>query len=208
MMVITYKDIISQRAKIHQKFKLLERKGRTFPPCNNDVLHFGSGDVNSPNHKEIEKLYSKVYSCDSDEKSGSDYKDIFDIVDKKFGMIICEHVLEHIPVEILINRISQKFSDLLIEDGILLVTLPNINNFSSYFSDYDHTCHVPPYDIASIICCRGFEVADMFRWSKSHKMLKQSEMNQTELFVENFMEMNYGLQLDQYVTMILKKKNG
>jgi hypothetical protein len=39
-------------------------------------------------------------------------------------------------------------------------------------------------------------------------MLKQSEMNQTELFVENFMEMNYGLQLDQYVTMILKKKNG
>jgi hypothetical protein len=204
--MLLYSNVVLNRSLICEKFPHLIRKQRVWQNYYHDnekVLNFGSGNVEAVNHKEIKNLFKNVFSCDSDPSSGADYNSL-DLINDKFDLIICEHILEHITVEKM-YEVAKKFDELLNDNGKLLVTLPNVLNFGSYFSHYDHKNYSPPIDIAAIICCVGFDVVDMFKWSKEKHMVYQSSMNETEKFLEYFLEKNYGLQTDKYITIILQK---
>lgn len=205
---ITYTDIVSKRAEIHKKFEPLVRKTRMWNEISFKetarTLHFGSGNIRLPNHREVCSMFPNVVSCDSDTSSGADYFNL-DHVQGKFDLIISEHVLEHIEINSLIKTVAPKLCGLLDSDGSMLITIPNIRNFGGYFSDFDHKNHVPPVDIASIFSCFGVNTVDMYRWSKSSRMAKQSKMTDSEKMIEKFLEEYYELQTDQYVTILFKK---
>jgi len=204
--MITYTEIIDQRSKIDSKFPTIIRKARTWQNYRNakNVLHFGSGDVRNPNHKEIEKLFKCVKSCDICPSSGSDYSDI-NVIEEKFDLIIAEHVLEHIEVVDVIENISKKFFELLNDQGKLIITIPNLYCFGTFLSDHDHKNFSPPIDTAAIFCCRGFDLIEYYKWSKLSHMSYQRSMLEIENFLEKFMEKNYGLQTDRYITMVFEK---
>lgn len=205
---ITYTDIVTKRTQLHQKFEPLIRKTRRWNEAvfrkATRTLHFGSGNVNLPNHKEVCSLFPNVVACDADISSGADYFHL-DQVEGKFDLIISEHVLEHISINVLIRDVAPSLCDLLEKDGIMIITIPNIKNFGGYFSDHDHKNHVPPTDIAAIFNCFGLNVVDMYRWSKSSRMTKQNKMSDLEKMLEHFLEEYYELQTDQYVTMVFQK---
>lgn len=206
--MIQYSEVIFYRKKIVEKFPQLIRKPRNWQDyvCEGGkVLNFGSGDVNAEHHKEIKNVFKNVCSCDSDPAFSADYLDL-NLIDDKFDLIVGEHVLEHIETKEVIN-IAKKFNSLLNDNGKLVLTIPNLNNFSSYFGDFDHKNSAPPVDLAAIVCCANFELIDFFRWSKLKHMQAQLGMNEAEKFIEHFMERHYGLQTDRYITMV-HQKNG
>jgi predicted SAM-dependent methyltransferase len=204
--MILYSEVFKTRAKITQAFPTINRKSRnwSFYPCTDKVLNFGSGDVNAANHIELKNYYKNVYACDSDPLSGANYANIND-VDQKFGLIIAEHVFEHIKVEDLVNGLAQKFYDLLNDNSKMVITIPNIHNFGNFFVDYDHKNYAPPTDLAAIFCCCGFELVDYFKWSKSKHMINQANMSKIDQYLEAFLESNYGLQMDRYITLVFAK---
>jgi predicted SAM-dependent methyltransferase len=204
--MILYSEIFKTRAKITQAFPAVIRKPRDWShyPCSDKVLNFGSGNVAAPNHVELKRYYKDVYACDSDPLSGADYMGIND-VDKKFGLIIAEHVFEHIKIDDIVNGLAQKFYSLLNDNSKLVITIPNIHNFGNFFVDYDHKNYAPPTDLAAIFCCCGFELIDYFKWSKARYMQFQASMNETDRYLEEFLESNYGLQLDRYITLVFTK---
>lgn len=206
---ISYSSVIENRAKIGAKFPKLVRKGRAWSeiPCVGTVLNFGSGKVTGANHSEIKRTYRLVFSCDSDPNSGADWASLEEATSggRKFDMIVAEHVLEHIDTPTFVDVVSVRLAESINPDGKLVITIPNIYCFGTFFSDYDHKNFAAPLDIAAIICCRGFEMTDFFRWSKSKHMSYQVNMTEAERFVEEFVEKNYGLQSDRYLTMVFKK---
>jgi predicted SAM-dependent methyltransferase len=204
--MISYSDVIAHRAKICSDFPSLNRKNRFWQNyfVEGKILNFGCGNVKAASHQEIKNVFRNVKSCDSDTTTGTDYNDIR-LIDEKFDLIIGEHVLEHIKVEDIINGLAQKFNNLLNENGKLILTIPNLHNFGAYFTDFDHKNSAPPIDLAAIICCANFDLIDMFKWSKDKHMISQLNMTDFEKTIEKFMEMNYGLETDRYITMVFNK---
>lgn len=206
--MILYSDVMKHRNKIGKFFSETKRNPRTWDlyQSSGNVLSFGSGNVNDPNYQEIKNIFVNTFSCDSDTSSGADYKNLDEIEKtKKFDLIICEHVLEHVKIEDFINDLAEKLYNVGADDSKLVVTLPNIYNVGGFFCNFDHKNFAPPIDIAAILCCVGFELIDVYKWSKIHHMVQHFSMNEIEKFLENFLEKNYGLEVDRYVTMVFQK---
>ena len=204
--MIYYSSVIANRAKICSQFPSLVRKRRIWHDflVEGKVLNFGCGNIKAANYQEIKSIFRDVKSCDNDPTAGADYNSI-NSIDEKFDLIIGEHVLEHIKVEDVINGLVQKFNSLLNENGKLVLTIPNLYNFGAYFNHFDHKNSAPPIDLAAIICCANFDLIDMFKWSKDKHMINQANMSKIDQYLEAFLESNYGLQMDRYITLVFAK---
>jgi predicted SAM-dependent methyltransferase len=154
----------------------------------------------------IEKISKKVISIDSDIESGSNYKTITEAIDKetyKYDGLFCEHVVEHIPVQEL-PQIFKELRVLLKKDADVVITVPNIYNFGNFFQNYEHINYSPPIHIAAIIEMEGYKCDNIFSWSKQKHFIRHTNFNETEVYIANFMEREYGLQLGRYVTIKMK----
>jgi len=211
MSKLVYSEVIKNRVIISTKFPVLERRGRVWRAfgCTGVVLNLGSGNVTCANHREIASAYSdcQVFSCDSDQNSGADWTSLEEATSsQKYDLIVAEHFLEHIDTQEFADTLSVQIVEAIKPKGTLVITIPNIYCFGTFFSDYDHKNFASPVDIAAIFCCRGLEIVDFFRWSKPKQMMYQENMTEVERFVESFIEKNYGLQTDRYVTMVFRKR--
>lgn len=202
----SYIEIYKKRGEIGTYFSNAKRKPRIWNDYlyNEKVLNFGSGDVNAANHQEIKNIFRNVFSCDSDVSSGADYKNINEI-DTKFDLVICEQVFEHIKIEDFINGFAKKIFDICNQKSNLIITLPNIYNVGTFFSDFDHKNFSPPIDLAAIFCCNGFQIKEVYKWSKINHMVAQQQFNDTEKYLSFFLEKHYGLEIDRYITMVFEK---
>ena len=149
-------------------------------------------------------MYKNIHTCDSDTTSGADYNNINNI-NQKFDLVICEHVLEHIDIQDIVGGLAKKLFDISNKNSKLVIGLPNINNFGSFFSHYDHKNFAPPIDIAAIFCCVGYDIIDFYKWSKINHMVTHSQFNDTEKYLSMFLEKHYSLEIDRYITMVFEK---
>lgn len=204
---ISYSNIVSFRSKVSEKFPKPIRKPRTWSSysCKSTVLNFGSGKKDSANNRELISVYGNVKTCDSDPEAFADYCSI-DQIEEKFGLIVAEHVIEHIDTPFFVNTLSKRFSELLEKNGKLIITIPNLYCYGTFFSDFDHKNLCGHLDIACILCSKGLEIIDYFLWSKLNYMALQSNFSESEKKLELFMEKNYGLQTDRYVTLVFEKR--
>lgn len=152
--------------------------------------------------------YKEVFSCDSDPNAEADFSSI-DKIDKKFSLIIAEHVLEHVETEYFVQEMSMSkiFYDLLLDNE------KNSSSYSSqsvllrfFFSDFDHKNICGHLDMACIMCARSLSLSEYFVWSKMKYMNAQEKFSESEKMLETFMEKNYGLQTDRYVTLVFEKR--
>jgi len=109
--MILYSDILQQRSRLSGFFSSARRKPRIWAeyPYAGNVLNFGSGNVKAANHQEIVNSYKEVYACDTDPASGAEFISIEKIT-KKFDLIICEHVFEHIKPEVFVDGLKKIFT--------------------------------------------------------------------------------------------------
>ncbi|MGE5473866.1 MAG: class I SAM-dependent methyltransferase [Ignavibacteriales bacterium] len=97
----------------------------------------------------FEKMFSKIYAVEPDNKRFLDTKKTLDLfqlnskvecintpirevtTNQKFDIIICSHVIQHIPISEVETTIK-KFNKLIAEDGILFI----LTSYSPYKEDY------------------------------------------------------------------------
>jgi len=209
-MILSYTKVIENASKINERIEKIQYvSGRDVSFLKDkNIIHFGSGSVKKPNHEMIVNLSKKTISIDKDLMSGSDYKSIEDAIKNekiKYDALVCEHVLEHLNISS-IASIFKSFKNILKPDADVMVTIPNIYNFGAWFQDYEHVNFAPPNHIASIIEIQGYECVNMFMWSKHKHMLRHQSLNETDRYIANFLEKEYGLQLGRYVTIKFKNK--
>lgn len=204
---LSYTSIVSFRRDISIKFQKIERRPRFWPRIvkGGSVLNYGSGKKDSESCREIISVYGNVKTCDNDPDAKPDYPGIEAIKDQTFDLIIAEHLIEHIEVGYFIDVVSQKLSELVKDSGKLLITIPNTSCYGSIFSHYDHKNFSPPSDIACILSARNFNLIDCCLWSKQSHMIRQRNFTEMEKMLEKFMNENYGLQTDRYITMVFDK---
>jgi hypothetical protein len=203
---LSYSEIVSFRSKVSEKFPKPIRKPRMWKdyPTTGPVLNFGSGKKDGAHNLELLHYYQEVFCCDSDPNSGADFSSIEE-VDSKFSLIIAEHVLEHVETNYFVHELSKRFYDLLLDDGKLIITVPNMYCYGVFFSDFDHKNICGHLDMACIMCARNLQISDYFLWSKIKYMNLQNNFSDTEKFIESFIEKHYGLQTDRYVTLVFQK---
>lgn len=204
-MMINYTDVFSRANELNKKFSPIP-----YASCrsldivrNKRVLHFGSGALDKPNHQDIKALASDVIAVDSDPLSNAHYASM-DYVDGKFDLVFSEHTIEHISIDDLYHVIMS-FMRLLKQGGDVLITIPNIHNFGSWFSHYDHKNFAPPLHIAAIFECAGLILQQVYMWSKHSHVTRHANFDATEQYIASFLEREYGLMLARYVTMHFKK---
>lgn len=206
-MQLSYNDIIKKEKEIKERLGNIihYQAGRSVDFAKDkSIAHFGSGNIVSPNHVLYKNISKKIVSIDSDEKSKADFKKLSE-VKEKFEVVIAEHVFEHIPF----NEISGVFKEIyriLEDDGEFLMTIPNIKNFGSWFSNYEHVNYAPHAHIAAVAEITGLNAINRFGWSKQARIINHSKFTETEKFLASFLQENYGLELYTYVTYIFKKE--
>jgi predicted SAM-dependent methyltransferase len=206
---MNYNKIMSKTHEMNERLGSMQyRANRTLDfAVNKKVLHFGSGNIENSNHKLYENLSSEITSVDNDQSSGADFKKIEDVSSHDYDVIIAEHVFEHIPIQC-IDKIAINFKRLIKDKGIILFTVPNIMNFGGWFCDHQHVNFAPPDQIAAIFELAGFEAIDRFGWSKQRHFERHSRtFTETEVFIANFLQQEYGLQLHRYVSYVLKSNS-
>lgn len=153
----------------------------------------------------LKEIASKVISIDCDRDSGADYvttKDALQKETKKYDGLFSEHVIEHIPIQA-IPKIFRDLRQLLNKGAEVILTIPNIHNFGSFFSHYEHVNFSPPEHIASIIELEGFHCNKIFSWSKQRHVQRHTNLSEVEFFIASFLEKEFNLQLARYVTINL-----
>lgn len=132
-------------------------------------MDYGAGNGAFLNYLKGKKISSLGYEPDEDaRKMGmakgltiSDSKN-YNVGDTKYAAITMWHVLEHIPE---LNHIIQTHNSNLIEDGVLVIAVPNHLSYDScyyksFWAAYDvprHLWHFTENDILSLTSKHGFE---------------------------------------------------
>jgi hypothetical protein len=164
------------------------------------VLSLGCGSTESEQFRELLTYASHVDGVDSDPMSGARYVSLSDVPTGGYEALVAEHVLEHMTHEQVLEAMAHA-SRVLLPGSPMIVTLPNVSNFGSWFNNFDHKNFSPPEDTAAIIELHGFQVVDMFGWSKQSRFERHARMTNEERRLCAFVEDNWGLTLPQFITI-------
>lgn len=129
-------------------------KGLLFPGAR--ILDFGCSDCDFFEHiKDIKNL--KLVGFDVDEnalkiarKRGYEVYDSLDKIKGEFDFIIANEVVEHLDVNKELMDLFRKSITLLSENGELIVSTMNINEFYNLVDFWNEPTHIRPYTIESL----------------------------------------------------------
>lgn len=200
-MPISYSDIIARKAQISSRIPMRYIPGRSWEPIRGRrVLSLGCGSVDSEQFKELMAASAGAEGVDTDPKSGAKYRTLSEVPAGEFTALVAEHVLEHMTHEQVLDAFEHA-ARILSRGSTVIITLPNVSNFGGWFNNFDHKNFSPPDDMAAMLELHGFQVMDMFGWSKPSRFQRHMAMGDQERALCRFMEDNWGLTLPQYVTI-------
>ena len=201
----SYSEISDKRSDIRKRFPGLEHQAfREWPGCENieeyNALIFGSGDVKAENALILKKSCKSITTIDSDPTAGADHLSLFDVEDGLFDIVIADHVIEHIPISEC-SDLFLSFRKKLKEKGEIVITIPNITNFGSWFSHYDHKNFSPWWDVAAFLELEGFNIDHIFYWSRRNKTTEIQNFDDKDRKIALFLNRYYGLSIPDFVTI-------
>jgi len=160
-------------------------------------LNFGSGGT-------YYNLSENETRIDSDELVSPDYTSLDEIPEgEKFYSVFANQVFEHIPQENLydvINSISLKMHP----GGMIIGTIPNINNWSQYINNLDHKTPLSFYSLGSFFELSGIEVVDCYRYTKRPKEILEASDQEIVLF--DFLSKYFEMDPAQFIAVVGKKR--
>ena len=137
--------------------------------CTN-LLDFGSGSGTSTDSNGTSFLTTcceNYYSLDDDPKCNSVFKSFNDIPeDLMFDAIVAHHCLEHVNRDSICSVMSSLCSKLE-KNGVILVVVPNIYNWSSYVFNLDHILPLGLDSIGAFLYMNNVEPVKAYLASKS-----------------------------------------
>ena len=200
--MISYSQVIQRKTAIAARIPKRYLSGRTWDSIvDRKILSLGCGLVESDQFRELQSCGVSVAGVDTDPKSRAAYTCLSEVPAGQHNALVAEHVLEHMTHEQVLEA-YQEIARILPVNGIVLITLPNVTNFGSWFNNFDHKNFSPPDDLAGMLELYGFHVVDLFGWSKPGRFQRHSTLNDFERQLCNFMDEQWGLTLPQYITFI------
>lgn len=200
--MISYSQIIQRKSEISARIPRQYTSGRTWAPIRGRrILSLGCGSVDADQFRELADVGTTVDGVDTDPRSGATYTSLADVPAGSHDALVAEHVLEHMTHEQVLEAYGHA-ARILPHGGIVIITLPNVSNFGSWFNNFDHKNFSPPDDLAAMLELHGFHVTELFGWSKPDRFQRHLKMGEVERAMCMFMEENWGLTLHQYVTFV------
>jgi 2-polyprenyl-3-methyl-5-hydroxy-6-metoxy-1,4-benzoquinol methylase len=116
--------------------------------------------------------------------------------------VIANQVFEHItPTEI--DDALAHISDLLVKDGIIVATIPNIHRGSYFFDNMDHKTPLTYYHVGAFMEFNNIEVIDAYRYTKNPNLITNAD-EETKRLIE-LLEKLYELDPAQFIAVVGKK---
>ena len=167
---IEWSKLFSAREKIHKRYKsiwnvpLIKKRSALLRRILRDgmsLLDVGAGSKGL--REEIERIGVKVKykSMDVDTNVPHDFYDIND-VHEVFDVVLFSEVIEHMPFTEGINMLK-RLRDVLRDDGLILVSTPNIYHPNKFFTTADHKTYYAYDELAAVMDLTGYEVNELYR---------------------------------------------
>jgi SAM-dependent methyltransferase len=162
--LINYRDQIYERYRkiwhiplIKRRFRLIERNIR--PGMR--LLDVGAGERGMEG-KIVKKHDGVIYkSMDIDCRLRHDYYSL-DEIDEQFDLVLLLDVIEHLQLEEGM-RMLKRINDLLVNEGKLIISIPNIFNQSRSWLDSTHKVAYSYEELGGILLSLGFDVLEIYR---------------------------------------------
>ena len=172
------------------------------PKCKN-MLDFGSGNHENTNFKNMCKNYFPV---EPDLLVDTPYRKLSDLPEGlKFDGVIANQVFEHIdPDEMsdILSEIYEKMSD----NGIIVITVPNLKKWSAYTRDLDHKNRLDSTHVCCFLSMAGFTPVRSFYYAKHpariNRLITHSDTTKT---VSSLLYDLYGIHPADFVAVIATK---
>lgn len=167
---VDWSDLALYRDKIRKRYHdvwdipLVKKRAKLFSAYLRDgqkVLDVGAGSKSV--RDDISKCGIKVdyRSMDVDRGNPHDYYSLDD-VREEFDVVILFEVIEHMPVEEGL-RLLRRIREITREEGLILLSAPNVFNPSRHMQDMSHLTFFPYYDLCWLVTASGFDVLEVFR---------------------------------------------
>ena len=162
--IIYYRDQIHKRYRTVWDLKIVRRRSRFVQS------HLRPGmrmlDVGAWDRKMGKKLEGLapgiVYkSMDIDHNFPHDYYS-FDEINEQFDLITCLEVIEHVELEEGVEMVG-RLRQLLVEDGQLIISTPNVYNPTRFLLDATHKVAYSYEELGGLLLSQGFEVLGIYR---------------------------------------------
>jgi len=151
----------------------------------------------------FKQVCDDYYTLDTDTDLDVTWHDIF-LIDRKFDYIIANQVLEHVKKSLLEQTVKE-WCDLLKKDGIILITLPNIQYWMKQIGDFDHKHPMAYFHAGAFLeLCGSVEIIDVYKYGKRVNAIQNA--NETEQFLFAFMSKWFELDPFDFITIIARKK--
>jgi len=163
------------------------------------VLDLGAGST-----KPLRGIVRGVYkSLDNDQSVFHDYSHI-DQIQESFDAIISNQFFEHLTFEEGISYF-EKISKILDPDGILAITIPNIEHPTSWYNNWDHKAYWGYWDIGAMMELNNIEVIDAARYRKRPQEIYA--LTQEERKIVDLIAKIYSMDYCRFVLVVGRKKH-
>lgn len=136
------------------------------PDTSGHMLDFGAGSQSLKPFISASFPHLVYHSLDTDPESNCEWSDIADIPNNiLFSLVCANQVLEHIPVDSLLQTISV-ISEKMQPHGLFYATVPNIAHPNRFRGDIDHRSYVGYKDLYYFCSSVGLKPLTIYKYSK------------------------------------------
>jgi len=168
--VIEWSQLFAAREKVHKRYRsiwnvpLIKKRSVLLKLILRDgmsLLDVGAGSKGVK--EEIEELGLRITykSMDVDTNIPHDFYDIDD-VREVFDAVILSEAIEHMSFGQGVQMLKS-LKDILKDNGIILVSTPNIYHPNRFFTTADHKTHYAYDELAAVMDLAGYDVNAIYR---------------------------------------------
>lgn len=168
--MIDWSQLINGREQIHERYphiwslKLIKRPSwlvKKLLRPGMRILDVGAGDRRMEGR--VKEICPDIFykSMDIDRRTPHDYYALTEI-DEQFDLILLFEVIEHLELEKGMEMLN-RLSELLVDEGMLIISTPNIFNPGRFWIDATHRVAYHYEELGGILLSQGFEVLGIYR---------------------------------------------
>ncbi len=147
-------------------------------------------------------VHGEYRSLDSDPTHGHDYSHI-DQIEESFDGIIANQFFEHLTFEDGI-AFFEKIANILLPEGVMIVTIPNICHPTSWHLNWDHKAFWGYWDIGVMMEINDVEIIDIVKYRKRPDEIY--ELTEDEKKLIELISKIFSMDYCRYVLLTGKKR--
>lgn len=184
-----------------RKLKILPVIDLSVLDKNTTLLEIGNGGS-----KRFQNLCNDYITIDCDKGAVADFLSIHSFIKtgQRVNNIIANQVAEHLTKEELVSEL-QNWCSVLMPQGTIIITIPNVMYWYKYIADYDHKNPLSFFHLGALIetSCKDMQVIDCYKYGKRYNDIKNA--TDGEKFLFDFLLKYYELDPYDFIAVVAQK---